>query len=470
MDDQAYLEPGFDPSTLTMPRLRSILVAHSINYPASAKKGQLVDLFNENIGAQAEKLRNASLRVKRTSRGIVDAPPSQSTDNDDDEEPPPPPSTSRRSGGRSTRARTEEAQEVPQSTTRATRHSTAPPEATPRRASSKHARTVEPTLTEEEPEPKRPASRRSRPSAQTPRVKREEDEGSPFSNENVFQSGSSPPLPTTDRRRTTTSATRELERRKSDKVRRRTDEVRVARQQADGAVVPTRRTFEMPVSAMKKETVQPTEEFTPEEAEELALAEQSGELVPVRPKRTAPAAKAARNGFSAIFVAALSASAYLWGEEKFKVGYCGRGEPSREIAGVEIPEWANQYRPVCEPCPPHAICYDRLQTECEPGFVLTQNPLSFYGLVPVPPTCEPDTAKTKRVTLVKERVVEELREQNAKYECGEAPTPEVQETVLKQEIASKRRPGMSNQEFEDLWDAAIGEVREEDEISSGSDG
>lgn len=467
MEDQAYLEPDFDPSSLTVPKLRSLLVQHSVNYPSSAKKGDLVDLFNEHIAPQAKKIKQASLRVKRTSRGIENIPASQTTDYEDDELPPPP-STGRRSTGRGARARTEEAQEVPPTTSRSSRHSTAPPEATPRRASSKHARTVE--AVQEEPEPKRPASRRSRQSASTPGIKSEpDDEGSPFSSENVFQSGSSPPAPSTERKRMTMSSAKELERRKSDKIRRQTSDGRSVKQQTDGAVVPTRRTFEMPVSVLKKEPVEPSEEFTPEEAQDLALARQSGELVPVRPRGRGSAA-AAKNGFSAVFVALLAASAYLWGDEKFKVGYCGHGEPSREIAGVEIPDWADQYRPSCASCPPHAICYDRLQTECEPGFVLTHNPLSLNGIIPIPPTCEPDTAMTKKVNAVKERVVEELREQNAKYECGDAPSPEVKETKLKKEISSKRKRGMSNQEFEELWDAAIGEVRMADEISQGSDG
>jgi hypothetical protein len=460
MDDQAYLDPGFDPASLTVPQLRSKLVQHGVNYPASAKKPQLIDLFNQHIAPQARKLKADSLRVKRSSRGIVDAASQSTVDDDEEEELPPAPSTAKR---RSTRARTEEAQEVPP-TARSTRHSTAPPEATPRRASSKHARTVE--RVEEEPEPKRPASRRSRPNMQTPSVKQEADDSSPFSNENVFQSGSSPPQQ--DRRRTT-STSKELERRKSDKLRRRTEDVKPVKQQMDGAVVPTRKTFEMPVSALKKEPIEPSEEFTPEEQEDVALAQQSGELIPAL-RRKAPAVKAARNGVSAVFVACLAGLAFLWGEEKFKVGYCGHGELSTEIAGQQIPDWLNDARPVCEPCPPHAICFDRLETMCEPGFVLTQHPLSLGGVLPVPPTCEPDTQKTKKVNAVKERVVEELREQNAKYECGDAPSPEVKETKLKQEISSKRRKGMSNQEFEELWDAAIGEVRNADEVTSGSDG
>ena len=469
MEDQAYLEPGFDPSTFTVPQLRSVLVAHSVNYPSSAKKKDLIDLFNDNVLSQARKLRAANARVKRTSRGIVDVPASQGTDYDDeDEQIPPPPSTGGRSGGRTARARTEEAQEVvpPQ---RASRHSTAPPEATPKRVPSKHARTVEEEPAQE-PEPKRPASRKSRPSAATPIVKSEDEDNSNFSNENVFQAGSSPPVAPTDRRRTTMSATKDVDRRRSREVRRRTEEVKPARAQLDGAVVPTRRTFEMPVSAMKEDEVEPTEEFTPDEQQELVEAQQAGQLVPARPRTRRPASSTARNGVGAIALAMLAGLAGLWGQEKFQVGYCDVGRPSTEVAGVEVPQWADVIRPQCEPCPPHAICYDKLETKCEPGFVLTHHPLSFNGLLPIAPNCEPDSVKARRVNTAKQQVVEVLRKQNAKYECGDATSPEVKEDELKTVFSSKKPKKMSNEEFEDLWNSAIGEVRDADEVFAGTDG
>ena len=470
MDEQAYLEPGFDPNTFTVPQLRSILVAHSVNYPSSAKKKELIDLFNENVVPQAKKLRAASLRVKRTSRGIVDVPSSQAAE-DEEQELLPPRSTGRKSVGRTTRARTEEAQEVP-STSRSTRHSTAPPEATPRRASSKHARIVEEE--DVEPEPKRPASRKSRPSVATPLIKNEEvEDSSNFSSENVFQAGSSPEGQT-DRRRTT-SAGRDVDRRRSNvtkDVRRRTEEVKPARQQLDGAVVPTRRTFEMPVSAMKKQEVEPSEEFTPEEAQELVRAEQAGEIVQVQPRARRNTSKTAQTGVSAVILALLAGIGTLWSQEKFQVGYCGIGEHSRQIAGVEVPEWADMIRPNCEICPPHAICNENLATICEPGFVLTPHPLSLNGYLPVPPTCEPDSARAKRVNNAKQSVVEVLRKQNANYECGEAEKPEIREEELKTAFKTRARSAkkMTNEEFEDLWNSAIGEVRAADEISVGRDG
>ncbi|KXT08490.1 hypothetical protein AC579_3906 [Pseudocercospora musae] len=486
MDDQTYLEPDFDPSTLTIPRLRSILVAHNVNYPSSAKKQQLIDLFNDKVVSQARNIRAANARVKRTSRGIEDIGTGRKgTGAGDPVDDIPPTPTTTRSSRRTTRARTEEAQDV-EPTPRGMRHSTAPPEGvTPRVVvSGKHA-----TIMEEESTPKRQRQERSersvsrtartRQSAATPvAVKVEEDESSPFSNENVFQSHATPsdqlrPVSRdSERRRTTmssarsTSAARDLERRNRD-LRRRTEEVRPFRPQTDGAVLPSHKTFEVPI--VKQDHVDISEEFTPEEAQELVTAQASGELVPVR-RHTQGPGKFAKRGVGAVLLVMASAVAGLWRQEKFQVGYCGVGQPSTEVAGVEVPPWADVVRPQCEPCPPHAFCHENLQTECENGFVLTQHPLSFNGLVPLPPTCEPDSAKARKVNAVKERAVEALRLQNAKYECGEASAPALKEAALKSAIATKRRKGMSNEEFEDLWSSAIGEIVNSDEIVSGIDG
>lgn len=468
MDDQEYLEPDWDPSSVTIPRLRAILVAHNISYPASAKKAQLIEIFNTDVLPQARKIRAQNARVKRTSRGIEDITTGRkgtgARDEDDDSETAPTPA-SVRSTRRSTRSRTEEPLEVPEPTPRSVRHSTAPPQSV-RRSSSKHARQPE-TLREEneEPTPKRTAPRRS---MATPAMKSEPAEDSPFSNDNVFQkSGYTPPEPRTidhERRRTTMSTARDLERRNRE-LRRRTEGLDL-KPQTDGAVVPTRRTFHVPV---KREEVEPSEEFTPNEQLELTEAEQAGQLVPARRQKTGPGANAKVSIF-VVLAALFCGPAALWRQEKLQVGYCGVGQPSVEVGGIDVPEWAEAIRPTCEPCPPHAFCNELLHTECENGFVLTQHPLSFNGLIPIPPTCEPDSARARKVNAVKERAVEALREQNAKYECGEAAAPELQETALKQAISTKRRKGMSNEEFEDLWSSAMGEIANADEIVSGSDG
>lgn len=477
MEDQAYLEPDFDPSSLTVPRLRSILVAHGVDYPASSKKAQLVDIFNDTVVPQSRRLRAANARVRRTSRGIENIPSqTSSTAEDEEDDQPEPPRSVLRSSRRSTRARTEETQEV-KPTPRGARHTTAPPPGTtPRRVSTKHARPLDPV---EEPEAKRPTSRKSLAEVATPVAKKEtrtRDDTSPFSNQNVFQSGGSPPAPrTTDRRRTTYGSTRPASRTRSREARRRTEDYRPLRDQTDGVTVPTRKTFEIPVSRAAKveprDEVEPDEEFTPEEETALMQAQQTGDLVRVPRKQKKSSSNAARVGLPAIFTAILGGFATLYRQEKLQVGYCGVGHPSMEIAGTQIPEWADVARPACEPCPPHAYCHENLQTECEPGFILTPHPLSLGGAIPLPPSCEPDSARERKVQAVKSRAVEQLRVQNAKYECSESAHPEVKEPELRKAISSMiPKKKMSNQEFDDLWASALGEIQNADEVTTGSDG
>lgn len=469
MEDQEYLEPGFDPASLTVPRLRSILLAHNVNYLASSKKPQLVELFNEHVAARAKKIKSDSLRVKRSSRGIVDVPSAAGSVRGDDEEEQEAPATGTRSARRTTRARTEEAEEV-RPTPRRARHSTAPPEATPRRPSSRPARTTEKMEEEEEdPQVKRTASRKPRASAITPSVKRERDDTSPFSNENVFQSGGSSP-PATENRRRTTQILPDDAKRQSRERRRVTDEVRPVRQQMDAAAVPRRRAVEMPLSKIKKEEVEPDEEFTPEENMDLVRAEQAGEVVPARRRPARPASTGIKMAPPAILLVFLMVFAGMWSDEKFNVGYCGVGVPRHRIADFEIPEWADPVRPTCEPCPPHATCGDRFETICDPGFVVAQHPLSLGGLLPFPPTCEPDSVRAQRVEKVKERAIQELREQNAHYECGEAASPEVKESELKSVVSSKKIKSMSQEDFDDLWAEVEDQLHKADEITAGPQG
>ena len=89
----------------------------------------------------------------------------------------------------------------------------------------------------------------------------------------------------------------------------------------------------------------------------------------------------------------------------------------------------------------------------------------------MPPSCEPDSAREKKVQAVKARAIESLRDQNAKYECGDAPKPEVNEPELKKAISSMipRSKGMTNSEFEALWESALGEIQAADEVTTGTE-
>lgn len=537
MDEYEYFRPGFDPSSVTVPKLRSILVAHNVKYPSSAKKPELIALFNQYVAPQAQAHLAAQSRTKRSARGIVDVPSSRETsatpdDSEEDEVASLAPSESvRRSTRRSTRGMTEESDApslAPSTVTRrSTRRTTASVEPdldlTPvprsrasrspsKRASTKPVRPPELDNIEERP----PSSRLSRQSA-TPVVKKQEyDESSPFSSDNPFQSGSPAYDPRTverDRRRTTLGTDYD-DKRKSGVSRRRTEILSATPDDHDATPSLVKR-HESPIPRKRDPTPKrrsPTpvfqqeeeedlmvaqesedeqddfdagEEFTPEEQLELVrerAAQGRTDILPPRrsrpPQRSSGALKAAP---LTILVALLGGFGAWWRTEKLAVGYCGVGRNPINLNELEFPEYAKGIEvllPQCEPCPNHAYCYAELTTRCEDDFILRPHPLSFGGLIPLPPTCEPDSEKARKVKAVADRAVEELRDRNAKFECGDlvdetgkhVASPEINEQELKKEISTKRRKGMSQDEFDDLWSSAIGDVMLRDEVFSEVDG
>ncbi|KAL9100785.1 MAG: hypothetical protein Q9163_003881 [Psora crenata] len=483
-----YLQSSFDPNSVTIPRLRNIFMTHGIQYPPSAKKSQLVEIFNQELRPKAKRLLAARDRVRRTSRGITDMLSSQdSTANSDTDEtgsmPPPAPPQQRKSRT-SGAVLSEGGLRTPLPTT-----------ATPRATlnSSKHARQSD---TETEPElSKRPSARKARKSEVKPSVKVEQPDDvhhrpsmpeSAFSDENPFQSGSSPLTVESSKRRSAGG-----ERRKSSSGRKSRGPPigKLETEQMDGAVVPTSKTFEMPVSSLQKtqikeeevDSVEAGEEFAPEEQLELVrLRAANGEkdiLPPRRKPRSQTTTTVPKSLPWMVLTALLGGYATWYRQEKLAVGYCGIGRASYSISSIQMPEWASVLQPTCEPCPQHAICYEGMETKCEHAFVLQPHPLSLGGLVPLPPTCEPDGDKLRRVKAVADRAVEELRERKAQAECGTLKdasgrglSAEIDEQQLKVEVGKKRRRGMTGVEFEALWKEAIGEIVGREEVVSSLDG
>ena len=70
-DDTEYLQPNFDPTTLRVADLRRILLFHDVDFPSSAKKGQLVSLFLDHITPKAKSILQKKSRVRPSSRGII---------------------------------------------------------------------------------------------------------------------------------------------------------------------------------------------------------------------------------------------------------------------------------------------------------------------------------------------------------------------------------------------------------------
>ncbi|KAK7183343.1 hypothetical protein DPSP01_000535 [Paraphaeosphaeria sporulosa] len=488
-----YLDDGVEPTKITVPELRSILLKHGVHYPASAKKPALVELFTVNVLPQAAKIQRQAARTVRSTRGIVDVPSSASTTTTDDAEDEdtliPPPSAVRQTPRRRTRATTaEHEEEEPAPARTPARRAKTPSRTVP----NKHARDADADTDGQ------PAYQRTRKSL-APQTKEPTPDpeawhrptaDSPFTQENPFQSGSSPaPEAHARDRRRKTMGFEQKERRKSDATRRRTYQPQVS-QQDDGVVVPTRKTFEMPVARVKKEQAvvampdsgDEGEEYTPEEQLELVRERaENGQVDILPPRRRRDPSKTASTVQAfllTLFATAFALLGGVWREEKFAIGFCNTGSVApTAIAGVEIPEFATGLLPQCEPCPPHAYCYPKLQVECEKDFIKKPHPLSFGGLLPLPPTCEPDTEKTRKVTQVADHAVQMLRQRRAQYECGEedakgnvVQSPEVSVSDLKEGLLAKKSKSLSNAEFEDLFAKALGEIPARQEVVEQSDG
>lgn len=63
MDDDTYLLPDFDPRLLRAADLRNILIFHDVDFPSSAKKATLVDLFLSNITPNAETILQGKFNI-----------------------------------------------------------------------------------------------------------------------------------------------------------------------------------------------------------------------------------------------------------------------------------------------------------------------------------------------------------------------------------------------------------------------
>ncbi|OJD12896.1 hypothetical protein AJ78_06579 [Emergomyces pasteurianus Ep9510] len=515
----AYLNPGFDLASLTVPRIRSILVNHDVSYPASAKKAQLIEIMQNEVLPQAKKLLRERDRVRRTSRGITNMPRNEISLEGEGEDqaresmpPPSTPATSRRGRSRpSTRASTAETDDG------AFLHQPPPSVSSRRKTTAKHPRASD-TETGEElgpiaETPRKSTARKSRKSEAfpTPRasatsenlptpVKQRVRDDRVFTDDNPFQSGSSPMEAENYPRARTVS----IERKRRSGTRysaelpdshgrrpRKAEPVKVKVKQEEDVEVPTRPTFEVSISRFATPKVEESEEtgvleageeFTPAEwqslAEEQAAKGGRGTGSLTRRRQARKQGRISKAAPWIVIFSLLGGFGAWWRNEKIEIGYCGVGKPYWSLADTKVPEWAEVLQPKCEPCPQHAFCYPEFEARCEQDFVLKPHPLSLGGIVPLPPTCEPDGEKVRRVKSVAERAIDALRERRAKWECGErdkadgteVPSPGVTASELKEELNKKKRKGMSDEEFEELWRGAIGEITGRDEIVTSTQG
>ncbi|KAK2850707.1 hypothetical protein FQN49_005399 [Arthroderma sp. PD_2] len=504
-DDLYYLQPDFDLNSLTVPRLRSILVNHDVPYPASAKKSQLVAILESDVIPKAKKLLRERERVRRTSKGITNMPNHNDAGADVEEEVETRDRQQRsmsRATRSSTRASTAESEYRATSPLSVAKRRTRGPSKHPRSSDTdmpENYETTTPLAT-----PIRPSGRKSRKSEayHTPHASHYDEVVTPtpirsdytaetvFTDDNPFQGGGSSPLDTPQARGVSSEQRRKSGMRRlseAEERRKRRSELRtpVKVKQEEDIQVPSRSTFDVPISRFDKtpKFEEPPdydvgEEFTPDEQlaldQEAAYSGRRRSILRGQTQNTSGSSGTVASWF--VILTLLSGFGLWWRKEKLDIGYCGVGKAHWSLEDTNVPSWANVIEPQCEVCPQHAFCYPNFEAGCEQGFVLKPHPLSLGGIIPLPPTCEADGEKARRIKVVADKAVEELRTQRAKFECGESTqetdvvsTPEVTATELQEKVGSLRRKGMSDEEFEDLWKGALGEItgREEIVVSTG---
>jgi hypothetical protein len=70
-----YLEPDFDPSSLTVSQLLGVLGFHNIRYPTPYTKGKLVQLFNNEVKTRASRYKKERIKQENSvasDDGITD--------------------------------------------------------------------------------------------------------------------------------------------------------------------------------------------------------------------------------------------------------------------------------------------------------------------------------------------------------------------------------------------------------------
>ncbi|KAK6528118.1 inner nuclear membrane protein enriched at telomere/subtelomere region [Arthrobotrys megalospora] len=545
-DDHSYLQPGFDPNSLTMPILRKVLLKHDIDFPSNVKKAKLVEIFETELAPQAARILAQAGRVKASARGIVNAE-DYGTIGEPEVGPTPKKRAPRRKA--SSVATTEYDETTGDEDILASARKASRRVATPRKRTASPVKRGRKSLAKDQPETtdddegptivvETPKPRRGRRSL-APKTPEPVKEPSPspepvdlvdnepaFSNDNPFQMGSSPqyqqPVDTNRRRTMLDKATP----RQFDSSRRRTEglpSVRRSPQTPDfdrvsplpnksptpvkmipisrfKSLTPDRKIANMQAEIensnqeigrrifgnevyikeedQSNDLIDPGEEFTPEEQLEVELEDENANAVTKLARRRggSDVGTTVMSILYTLFSIAIVAYAAWWREEKIKVGYCGIGKPSIKNTGYM--EWADQLVPHCETCPPHAICRERLNTDCYTDYVLVPHPFSFGGLLPFAPSCQPDSEKIRRVSVLSDAVITKLRDRAAAIECGyiRAASEEeegISEKDIQDALYEMKSPTLSDHQFRELWNNAVQDLENKEEVvttmTSGGD-
>ncbi|KAK9454828.1 Man1-Src1p-C-terminal domain-containing protein [Dipodascopsis uninucleata] len=481
MDDLSYLEPGFDPSTLKVPELRRMLVLHEVQFPSSAKKAMLVDLFKEHISSKSSAILAARANEKQNSTAILDANLSSAISTSTPQVPKTrssrrPRSSSIKSIRKSLakeKERTKEAEDTTTEEEKPTEESIVV-KRTPSRSRKSLTSTKTPKA-EPRTEGKNEVLRETI-HIQEPTVESEIH----FSQDNPFQ--------------TPTSSIRG---RKKSSIGRKSSapasEHRVSPPQADLRLQQQylhepspSRAIRYQLSPEPQTPLFSSDMFT----QRTHFSELSPDVVnhisdgdiPSAVYETDEATENDRRSskllgrssytfpltvfLSWIIVVGLLSAFMWWRSEKFKLGFCevlhdtSYQDENSILANIPL-----ALRPECTPCPAHARCFEDFKLECDSEFMPKYSIWSFGGLLPIPPSCVPDTQKVQRASILMDAALDLLRERYALVECdGKDNDPTLPVVDVQEKLYRMKSPSLTDEMFDELWEIAFRDLVQLEEV------
>ncbi|KAG7839638.1 hypothetical protein KL942_003249 [Ogataea angusta] len=472
MDSVEYLDPDFDPHKVTVPRLRSILIDRQIDYPSSAKKSELIQLYEEYIRPNAAKWLEEYKKSIETSVEIEEANSS--------------PKKSAKSSRNSTpdkRSR-RSLSPAPDQTVPQKRGSEA---ATPRRKKlHRRNRNAEESAVSDD--------------AESPTVSRME-EGKPnksiksplslekFESESPVEEGDisdilarlvSPKKEEPKQEVIETQMENTFEVVENVQVPSFLDEMLAGPDRIlDNDSGDDERTIASAAKTMGKELLSDHDssdteveevevkvresevcevvEIDGEQQTETVETETTKETVTVIESPAEVESKPAqkRHYKYALLLLPILSSLFLYRSMALDVGFCGREGEIRSVRSylpTENPLWmqfANkadalleQIKPQCVPCPEHAICKYDSKLECKSGYTVSRPWQSLLGLIPRMEQCIYDEKRLEKIKLMTEFTLDILRRKN-----GKEMTLEELHNFLK----ATKSAGMADEDFEEYW-------------------
>ncbi|KAK7204178.1 Man1-Src1p-C-terminal domain-containing protein [Myxozyma melibiosi] len=452
MDDLKYLQPGFNPANLRVVDLRRVLLFHEVPFPSAARKATLVDIFRTYISPRAGELL-ASLSVGGGDvPAIVDA--------------------------NITSAQVTQPRKI-SSTTTPRKRQQSPVEAVPKHEDLDNT--------------------------EAGRLKAEE-EGSPFSAQNPFQS---PRVET---------KTPSRARKSSQIVKARSPKTHSSPMSSTGyepskeslATSPANFSSDMfaldsmqypepseedfaasyeDVSVAGSDSVEDDEEYYEESVDEDEESvdedeeadeeddeevdeeeEEEFDVSLLDGSRDAPPFQFPFAIFGVWIIFLLtSVSIWWWKSERLRTGYCEIEGQGVQLGGdYDSTNLLSYFELDCLPCPEHAKCYSDLRVECEPDYIFVRSPLSLGGFLPIAPKCVPDSGKLEKARQLLDVELLLLRKRLAEVECSGVAKDKNDATIsveeLKSTLSAMKSSKIPNGVFEELWNISYKDLTLQDEV------